>query len=331
MRSAISAGSRRRSSGGGGNAGSLPVGGFSPGNMYQTTFSKFSQEKAEYVAISNGHRFMLRLDHEETIQDCLNQGWDVCYVVGASFSWTNIPGGSVSAYASMCADVATRWKGVTGLNGARLAVIEIGGNEPNSGGITPAQEVQLIQAATPLVRAADPSLLISAGGLGPFPDTLPKYQPRTFVTQMFSSGLKAGDYDIYQGHLYEHATARGAWNTWDQTFPNAPGTSTRYGTFPVGTTIREMLDSHGMSGVYIMSGESGLPDQTGLLSGRTAIKDGFADFAARRAAGEKIGPFLVFTMRPDWVTVGTDSGYGCVDLSWNRNLGWTDAQSGIAG
>lgn len=301
-------------------SGTLPVGGFSPGGMFNANLasSVLDWEFNEYKAVAGGHRMMLRVDSEAIVQRCLDSGFDVLLVVGNTIrGFANLPGGSVSAYASLCGQIAARWKGKTGLNGARLAILEVGGNEPNMNGISAAQEVQILKAATPLVKAADPTLLVCNGGLAPAPDGTTTTSPRTYVTQMFAAGLAAGDIDLYQGHLYEDPAARGTWNTWDQTFP--------YGTFPAGTTIREQLDAHGMQAVPVMSGESGRKD-----SDATVVQNAFAEFAKRRAAGQPIGPLLIFTMRPDWITIGTDSGFGMTNLDRTRRPAWSAAQAGLA-
>lgn len=296
----------------------LPVGGFSPGGMFRKGAAIFDREMAEYVTIAAGHRMMLRIDYEDTIQPCLDNGFDACLVYGGTIrGYANLPGGTPAAYASLCAGIASRWKGVTGKNGARLRIIEAGGNEPNRNAITPTQTVTILHATTPAVVQADPSLLVCNGGLAPGQSGVPSSDPINYFRAMIDAGLAPGDLHVYQGHLYEDATARGTWNTWDQTFP--------YGTYPAGATIREVLDAHGMANVPIMSGESGRPDAAAAV-----VTNAYADFGRRRAAGEHIGPLLIFTMRSDWITVGTDSKYGMLNLDWTRRPAWTAAQAGIA-
>jgi hypothetical protein len=302
-----------------------PIGGYSPGGNFSRNHldgAIMTWEENEMLANASGHKIIVRVDYEDVIQEVLDKGWDAWLIYGGTIrNIGSLPGGSISAYGTGAAALVNRWKNVRGPNNARLRLIEVGGNEPNIGGrFTPAQETQILADATPKIKAVDPTIIVSNGGLAPAADNGTDVDPRTWVAGMISAGLNASMLDEFSIHIYGDAAVREPWSTWVKTW--------NYGVIPVGTSIRERLSAAGMNAVRINSGESGdSSDDTAL---NTTVKNGFAEFKRRRLLGEPIGTYSVFSMRQDWAVTGSDNSFGMTRLDRTRKPSWYAAQTGIA-
>jgi hypothetical protein len=204
-------------------------------------------------------------------------------------------------YTAAVTAACTRWKG-------KVRFVEVGGNEPDMNGQTPAVNAALVNAGSRAARAVDPSLVVLNGGIGQGAATLP------FSTALIP--LIAGEIDHFNMHLYDDAAVRGSWNGWDRAFhPESLGGA---------MSVRQVLDANGMANVLISSTESGgQASSIGEAAQAKYVTDAYADFAARRAAGQKVGFVLTYCMRDDEAAAG----WGLCRLDHTRRPAWSAAQA----
>ncbi len=285
----------------------LPIKGCSPGSKILSATDRVSWELPEIQACF-GDGAIVRLDyggavHDQVVQDALNAGLSPLLCIGGTMRTVPTPTDYTAAVTAAC----TRWK-------SKVRYIELGGNEPNGNGQTVQVHAALVNAGAWAARGVDPSLVMMNGGLSPSTDPALGSDELDYATRLIP--LVKGSIGHFNMHLYEDATVRGAWNGWDRAFhPESLGGR---------KSVRQVLDANGMAAVPISSTESGgQASSIGEPAQATYVTDAYADFAARRASGEKVGFVLVYCMRDDEAAAG----WGLCRSDHTRRPAWTAAQA----
>ncbi len=280
--------------------------GCSPGSKILSATDRVSWELPEIHACF-GAGAIVRLDyggsvHDQVVQDALNAGLSPLLCIGGTMRTVPTPTDYTAAVTATC----TRWKG-------KVRYIELGGNEPNGNGQTVQVHAALVNAGAWAARGVDPSLVMMNGGLSPSTDPALGSDELDYATRLIP--LVKGSIGHFNMHLYEDANVRGAWNGWDRAFhPESLGGR---------QSVRQVLDANGMTAVPISSTESGgQASSIGEAAQTTYVKNAYADFAARRARGEKVGFVLTYCMRDDEAAAG----WGLCRGDHTRRPAWTAAQ-----
>lgn len=127
---------------------------------------------------------------------------------------THAPPTDLADYAAFCAAAAARYEG-------RIAVYEVW-NEANhlpfwAPAPDPAVYTDMVQAAYPVIKAADPAALVLAGAMSPQTGSL---APAEFAAACYTEGIK-GYFDAWSVHPYCYPalatdTTTGSWNTFQR-------------------------------------------------------------------------------------------------------------------
>jgi hypothetical protein len=254
---------------------------------------------------------LVRIDYHGSgqdwlVQEILNRGLAPLLLIQGTMPSTQTPAG----HATIVKNAVTKWKG-------KVAIVEVGGNEPNVNGQTPQQHIALVKAGFQAARSVDPSIDVINGGLAPSPTGTPK-DPHTWATQLLP-GLK-GYITHFNMHLYEDPAKHGEWNNWSRCFDLYAGDIPSKGKQP----IRAILDAAGMKNVPICSTESGGPVPRYQEAGvATIVKNAVAELAHRAAAGE-MSFLLVFSMRDNDYAAG----YGLCRLDHSPRPAYAELKKG---
>jgi hypothetical protein len=172
-------------------------------------------------------------------------------------------------------DQAVKWLG-------KVSYFEIA-NEPDQNGWTPDSYADFVRATGRSVKSGNPHAVVIAGALFTGKDG------RT--TQDYAQALATrakGSFDIVSLHLYGDPRTATASNIWDMAFPALFGKRSYY----KGDTVREILDTDGLSSIPIISTESGGPVYTYGERGQNTIMSD--DFDALNS--HLLSSLIVYTM-----------------------------------
>ncbi len=280
----------------------IPFKGCSTGSKILGAPDGISWEIPE-VAACFGSGSLIRIDtgNDAVVQAALDVGLKILLVIGGTISSSTTP----TAHATATTTSVTRWKG-------KLWGVEVGGNEPNVNGQTASGNAALVKAGYAAAKVADPNVIVCAGSCAPADNFL------SFLTAFIP--LAKGNFDHLAPHLYEDANVRGAWNNWDRCFHPETMSPT--------LTVRQVLDNNGLQNTPISSGESGghVATVADEATQNTYVQHAYADFAARRARGEKVGFITIFCMRND----ENAAGWGLCRTDHTRRPAWFSAQAATA-
>jgi hypothetical protein len=126
-------------------------------------------------------------------------------------------------------------------------------NEPNNRGAwtprpNPAVYTQLLKAAYPAIKGADPQATVLTGGTGPAPNDGTQIPPMDFLNAVYANG-GGGSFDAVSHHPYTFPAYPGEaqnWSPWYQ----------MYGTSP---SLRSLMIAHGDGAKKIWATEFGAP------------------------------------------------------------------------
>lgn len=285
-----------------------------------STGSKINSKPVDWVweldqikAVTPGG--LVRIDYhgpgqDWLVQQILDRGLSPLLLVQGTMSASTSP----STHATIVSAAITKWKG-------KIAVVEVGGNEPNRNGQTPIVHATLVQAGYVAAKAVDPAIDVINGGLAPAPTgstSLNAYDTHAYAQQLIP--LVKGYITHFNMHLYEDPAKHGEWNNWSRCFDLYAGDVPAKGK----TAIRAMLDAAGMKDIPICSTESGGPvPKYGEQGVATIVKNAVAELVHRQAVDE-MSFLLVFAMRDN----DAATGYGLCRLDHSRRPAWTELQKG---
>lgn len=201
------------------------------------------------------------------------------------------------------------WAGkVAGVYKGKLPLWEVM-NEPDGQGWQPVPYAQLACSAAEAIRAADPAVKISTGGI--YKSTpgisVPEFT-RAIVAEMEARG-KMDLFDYFAVHPYDPLNWNDPRSQWHMTFP--------YGDRAKGDTMREILDDNGLAHIPIISTEYGNASQNSgdaaqaadLQSKFDMIKPGFLAAGIQFCLTQRGGQFPQFAItradgsrKPGWTT-----------------------------
>jgi hypothetical protein len=189
---------------------------------------------------------------DRVVQGATARGLKVLGTIGYTPGWAR-PAGTAAThnpgpvqYAAFAA-VATRHYAAMGVHSYEVW------NEPNQSGAwtpkpDPAAYTQLLRAAYPAIKGADPRATVVTGGTGPAPNDGTQIAPLDFLNAVYASG-GAGSFDAVAHHPYTFPANPGeaqAWSPWYQ----------MYGTAP---SLRSLMIAHGDGAKKIWATEFGAP------------------------------------------------------------------------
>ncbi|WP_328360402.1 cellulase family glycosylhydrolase [Mycobacterium sp. NBC_00419] len=205
-----------------------------------------------------------------------------------------------AVYADFAAAVASRYQG-------KISAYEVW-NEPN--GVTfwsppdPQSYTELLKAAYPAIKAADPDAQVIAGVLGAV-GTLPgvTLSPVTFVAQMYADGAH-GYFDALSYHPYQYTT------------PFSLGTVTDSPLLQT-EAIRALMAAAGDGTLKLWATEYGLPTTWGISQTQQAAF--IHDFVVAWQQVEGAGPMFIHTTR-DTATgaFGAEDNFGIFTTNWTE-------------
>lgn len=205
-----------------------------------------------------------------------------------------------TAYASFASAVATRYQG-------KISAYEVW-NEPNGATFwsppDAASYTELLKAAYPAIKAADPDATVIAGVLGAV-STVPgiTVNPVTFVTQMYADGAH-GFFDALSYHPYQYTTpfSLGA-------VPDSPMMQTE--------AIRALMAAAGDGALKLWATEYGLPTTWGISDAQQAAF--IHDFVVAWQQVQGAGPMFIHTTR-DTATgaFGAENNFGIFTTNWTE-------------
>lgn len=224
-------------------------------------------------------------------------------VINATPPWAGFPligHPDPAAYATFASEVATRYAG-------KISAYEVW-NEPN--GVTfwsppdATSYTELLKAAYPAIKAADPDAEVIAGVLGAV-GTLPgvTVSPVTFVAQMYADGAK-GFFDALSYHPYQYTT------------PFSLGTVTDSPLLQT-EAIRALMAAAGDGDLKLWATEYGLPTTWGISAEQQAAY--IHDFVVAWQQIEGAGPMFIHTTR-DVATgaFGGENNFGIFTTDWTE-------------
>ncbi|WP_158507159.1 cellulase family glycosylhydrolase [Subtercola sp. Z020] len=216
------------------------------------------------------------------------RGLTILGIITTCPPWAALNGGNAGGtmrpattgtYAKFAGVVAKRYKG-------KIAAYEIW-NEPNARMYfapdpDPTFYGQLVRAAYPVIKAADPAATVLAGVMGPAFDGDGLLSPITFLTRMYAAGA-AGRFDALSFHPYDYTQGFASATLWDN------------------TAARRMIEMHaimvkngdGLKKIWIT--EYGAPTGTGGVS---ETRQAALLQSSLQSWGEVsyAGPFYIFTV-----------------------------------
>lgn len=235
------------------------------------------------------------------ITSAISKGLKVLAAILFTPSFARLPGGNgdykdapvAAKYATFCGQAVTHYKAL----GVRHYEIW---NEPNIPGfwypVDAAHYTDCIQAAYPVMKAADPYCTVITGGLAPAPDSGGSVNPRTFLSSIYSEGGQ-GYFDGVGMHPY--------------TQPSFPGQTEDWNPWYHMVQMRSTMVAQGDSAKRIWATESGAP-----TDGDPLAPENFVDEATQ---AEIIGTGFEVWSSYSW---GGDGGDGApLFVYMHRDLG----------
>lgn len=243
-----------------------------------------------------------KLDY--VVNAAANRDMGILGVISATPIWAGAPlnGHPDNAvYAGFASAVATRYAG-------RIDSYEIW-NEPNGNPffspVSASAYTDLLKAAYPAIKAADPDARVIGGVLGAV-STIPglSQSPITFVKEMYDSGAH-GYFDALSYHPYHYLT------------PFSKGATTG-AEAPINqvAAIRAMMIANGDADAKLWATEYGLPTSSVSQAQQAAF---IHDFVASWQNVDGAGPVFVYTTR-DSNTGGFDDeeNFGIFQTNWTK-------------
>lgn len=223
-------------------------------------------------------------------------------VISATPLWAGAPLNghpNNSVYAGFASAVATRYAG-------KIDSYEIW-NEPNGKNfwdpVSASAYTELLKAAYPAIKAADPNARVIGGVLGAV-STIPglSQSPITFVKQMYDSGAH-GYFDALSYHPYHYTT---------------PFSMGDVAEAPINqmAAIRAMMIANGDADAKVWATEYGLPTSSVSQTQQAAF---IHDFVASWQNVDGAGPIFIYTTR-DTNTGGFDDeeNFGLFQTNWTK-------------
>jgi hypothetical protein len=223
---------------------------------------------------------------DKTVDAAAAQHISILATVNSPPAWAVLPGqppvagrpASPAAFGRFAGKVAEHFRG-------KVSAYEIW-NEPNAASFfapspDPAGYVDLLKAAYPAIKAADPSALVVTGGLGAIIDFATiAIDPVKFVTAMYAAGAK--DYfDAISFHPYQYTMKFS--ESWH---PDAPLNQL--------AGIRQAMILNGDAGKRVWATEYGEPSS---VVGETAQAVYLEDMLSKWSQLPYAGPVYVYTVR----------------------------------
>ncbi|WP_167098091.1 cellulase family glycosylhydrolase [Mycobacterium sp. DL592] len=240
---------------------------------------------------------------DEVIDAASARDMGVLGVISATPSWAGtllIGHPDPTDYATFASAVATRYQG-------KISAYEVW-NEPNGATFwsppDAASYTELLKAAYPAIKAADPSATVIAGVLGAV-STVPgvTLNPVTFLTQMYADGAH-GFFDALSYHPYQYTTPFSL-----GTVADSPLMQTE--------AIRALMAAAGDGSLTLWATEYGLPTTWGISDAQQA---GFIhDFVVAWQQIQGAGPIFIHTTR-DTATgaFGAEDNFGIFTTNWTE-------------
>jgi hypothetical protein len=220
-------------------------------------------------------------------------------------SWAVVPGtpaisgppADPSQFADFAGAVAARYAG-------KVSAYEVW-NEPNSAtfwstGPDPAAYTELLQAAYPAIKTADPSALVIAAVAAPVVSfSNLTMDPVTFVSGMYEAGAH-GYFDALSFHPYHY------------TLPFSQGDSVANSPLEQLEGMRQLMVQYGDGSKQIWATEYGEPSSVAGAQNQAAF---ISDFLYAWADQSYTGPAFVFVTR-DTGSSGTENTFGIYQTDW---------------
>jgi hypothetical protein len=238
----------------------------------------------------------------DTIVNAANaRGMSVIGLLDETPGWAAKPGtpalsgppASPATFAAFASKVATRYAG-------KVSGYEVW-DEPNSKtfwstGPNPTAYTQLLKAAYPAIKAADPNAIVIAGALSSIGTTSTSMDPVTFLTDMYAAGAK-GSFDELSFHPYSLTEFSKGLSTTGQPLNELQA-------------MRNLMVANGDTSKQIWATEYGLPTWPyGKTNQATYIKD----FLTKWRTISWVGPEYIYTAQDYNGSGGT---YGVWTTGW---------------
>jgi len=224
---------------------------------------------------------------DDTVEAATARKLTIVAVVNASPQWAvapNVPAivgrpASAGQYADFCAKVAARYRG-------RISAYEIW-NEPNGAQFfapspDPGGYTDLLKAAYPSIKGADPAATVIGGVLGSVVDQgAMTVDPVRFLRQMYLDGAR-NYMDALSFHPYQY------------TLKFSDGVSIANSPLNQTIAMRELMIANGDANKKIWATEYGEPSTSIDEAGQAAF---IADFLAKWSEMPYAGPIMIHTTR----------------------------------
>ena len=264
---------------------------------------------------------------DRVIQGAVARGMKVLGTINFTPSWARPPGTDATyrpdpaQYAAFAATAARHYAAM-GVHAYEVW------NEPNNVGAwtprpDPAAYTQVLKAAYPAIKGADPQATVLTGGTGPAPNDGTQIAPLDFLNAVYANG-GGGYFDAVSHHPY--------------TFPAYPGDPLywspwyyMYGTSP---SLRNLMIAHGDGDKKIWATEFGAP--TNGPSGSYVSEATQASLITRAIAAwgsyPWAGPLFVYEGRdlspsPDQ----RDNSFGLLRYDFSAKPGYAAYQAAVSG
>jgi hypothetical protein len=152
-------------------------------------------------------------------------------------------------------DQAVKWLG-------KVSFFEVA-NEPDLHGWTPDGYADFVKGTYSSIKSGNPNAVVIAGAL--WKGTSSSTTPQSFANSLATRAK--GSFNMLSMHLYDDPKTRANWNIWDMAFPTLFGANSSF----KGNTVREILNTNGLSSVPIISTETGGTINTYGESGQNTI------------------------------------------------------------
>jgi polysaccharide biosynthesis protein PslG len=250
-------------------------------------------------------------DLDRTVDAAAAEHLAIVGVINSTPTWAIAPGGSPTsgrpetpaAFGDFAAKVATRYKGT-------ISVYQIW-NEPNasifySPSPDPVGYTDLLKAAYPRIKAADPTVPVIAAGLAAVVDRgSAAMNPVRFLTQMYAAGAK--DYfDALAYHPYQY------------TLKFSDGITVANSPVRQLMQMRQTMIANGDEDKRIWATEYGEPtSQTDEAGQKAFITDMYTKWQELPFAG----PLMIYTTRDrDSASADPDDTFGLFKTDWTPKL-----------
>jgi polysaccharide biosynthesis protein PslG len=255
---------------------------------------------------------------DEVVDAAAARNMGVLAEINATPSWAGTSAGSLPGsatpndadFASFASAVATRY-------GNDISAYEIW-NEPNSvqfsSPIDPVAYANLLKAAYPAIKAANPNATVIAGAVG---STITigslTLDPTTFISEMYAAGAQ-GYFDALSFHPY------------DETLEFSQGASVANSPLNQLNAIYQIMVANGDAGKQIWATEYGLP--TSDVSQQTQATF-IQDFLSSWSTLSYAGPAFIYTAQDGTSTDPTGT-YGIYNADWTPKLAVAVIEAAIA-